>query len=44
MLAPRYTSAFKKEYKRAQKRGRDMEKLRRAIDLLLNEMPSACPN
>ena len=39
MLTPRYTSAFKKEYKRAQKRGYDMDKLRRVIDLLLNEMP-----
>ncbi len=39
MRTPRYTSAFKKEYKRAQKRGHDMEKLRHVIDLLLNEMP-----
>lgn len=39
MLTPRYTSAFKKEYKRAKKRGDDMDKLRHVIDLLLNEIP-----
>lgn len=39
MLTPRYTSAFKKEYKRAQKRGYDMDKLRHVVDLLLNAIP-----
>lgn len=37
MLTPRYTSAFKKEYKRAKKRGQDMNKLMRVIEMLLNE-------
>ena len=39
MLTPRYTSLFKKDYKRTQKRGYDMSKLRHVIDLLLNERP-----
>ena len=39
MLSPLYTSAFKKEYKRAEKRGQDMSKLRKVIDLLLSERP-----
>jgi mRNA interferase YafQ len=39
MLTPRYTSAFKQDYKRAQKRGQDINKLRRVIDLLLNKKP-----
>ena len=39
MLTLRYTSAFKKDYKRAQKRGQDTNKLRHVIDLLLNEKP-----
>jgi mRNA interferase YafQ len=39
MLTPRYTSTFKKEYKRAQKRGHDTDKLRRVVDLLLSEIP-----
>ncbi len=39
MLTPRYTSTFKKDFKRAQKRGWDTDKLRRVIALLLNEKP-----
>mgnify|MGYP001495016607 CR=1 FL=1 len=39
MLTPRYTSAFKKEYKRAQKRGQDMSKLRQVVELPLDEKP-----
>lgn len=39
MLTPRYTSAFKKDFKRAQKRGWETGKLRQVIDLLLNENP-----
>ena len=39
MLTARYTTAFKKDYKRAQKRRRDLTKLLRVIDLLLNEKP-----
>jgi mRNA interferase YafQ len=39
MLTPRYTSAFKKDYKRAQKRGYDTSKLRHVIELLLNKNP-----
>jgi len=39
MLSPTYTSAFKKEYKRAQKRGQDTGKLRKVIELLLSEKP-----
>lgn len=31
MLTPRYTSAFKKDFKLAQKRGQDLGKLRQAI-------------
>jgi mRNA interferase YafQ len=39
MLTPRYTSAFKKDFKRAQKCGWETGKLRQVIDLLLNEKP-----
>lgn len=39
MLTPRYTSAFKKDFKRAQKRGWETGRLRQVIDLLLNESP-----
>ena len=39
MLTRRYTSIFKKDYKRKQKRGYDKGKLRHIIDLLLNEKP-----
>jgi mRNA interferase YafQ len=39
MLTPRYTSAFKKDYKRVQKRGCDTDKLRQVVLLLLNKNP-----
>jgi mRNA interferase YafQ len=39
MLTPRYTSAFKKDYKRVQKRGYDTNKLRQVIGLLLDQDP-----
>ena len=34
-LTPVYTTAFKKDFKRLEKRGADLEKLRRVITLLL---------
>jgi len=37
MLTPRYTSLFKKDYKRTQKRGNDIGKFRHVIELLLNK-------
>ncbi|MCX6066402.1 MAG: type II toxin-antitoxin system YafQ family toxin [Chloroflexi bacterium] len=39
MLTPRYTSAFKKDFKLAQKRGQDLGKLRQAIELLASGEP-----
>ncbi len=39
MLTPHYTATFKKEYKRAKKRGQDISKLMRVVNLLLNETP-----
>ena len=33
------TSAFKRDYKRAKKRGLDLDKLRRAVELLSNDQP-----
>lgn len=33
------TSAFKRDYKRAKKRGLDLDKLRRAVELLSNGQP-----
>ena len=38
-LTPVYTTAFKKDFKRLEKRGADLEKLRRVITLLLAGMP-----
>jgi mRNA interferase YafQ len=38
-LTPVYTTAFKKDFKRLEKRGVDLEKLRRVITLLLAGMP-----
>jgi mRNA interferase YafQ len=38
-LTPVYTTAFKKDFKRLEKRGIDLEKLRRVITLLLAGMP-----
>lgn len=39
MLALRYTSTFKKDFKRVQKRGYDIGKFRLVLDLLLAETP-----
>ncbi|MEX3630577.1 MAG: type II toxin-antitoxin system YafQ family toxin [Burkholderia sp.] len=39
MLAPRLSSAFKRDVKRAQKRGKDTAKLRRLMQLLLDQQP-----
>ncbi len=38
-LTPVYTTAFKKDFKRLEKRGADLEKLLRVITLLLTGMP-----
>ena len=38
-LTPVFTTAFKKDFKRLEKRGVDPEKLRRVITLLLAGMP-----
>jgi mRNA interferase YafQ len=37
MRAVRYTSQFKKDFKRIEKRGSDMKKLRAMIEKLINE-------
>ena len=37
------TSAFKRDYKRAKKRGLDLDKLRRAVELLSNGRPLPAP-
>lgn len=37
MRSLRYTSQFKKDFKRMRKRGADMKKLREAIEKLVNE-------
>jgi len=39
MLTPRYAPSFKKDYKRLQKRGYDMEKLRRVMKCLISGEP-----
>jgi mRNA interferase YafQ len=39
MLSLRYTTAFRKDYKRLQKRGYDMVKLRQELDLLAGGKP-----
>lgn len=39
MLTPRYAASFKKDYKRLQKRGYDMEKLRRVMKSLISGEP-----
>lgn len=39
MRSARYTGQFKRDVKRAQRRGKDMEKLRRIISLLLSSQP-----
>lgn len=40
MLSLRYTTAFKKDYKRLQKRGYDMAKLRRVLEQLAKGEPA----
>ncbi|MBU2610476.1 MAG: type II toxin-antitoxin system YafQ family toxin [Chloroflexi bacterium] len=39
MLTPLYAASFKKDYKRLQKRGYDMEKLRRVMKCLISGEP-----
>ncbi|MBS4845268.1 MAG: type II toxin-antitoxin system YafQ family toxin [Burkholderiales bacterium] len=39
MLSVKYRSQFKKDYKKAVKRGLDPEELKVVIDLLINEKP-----
>ena len=39
MLSLRYTTAFKQDYKRMQKRGYDMAKLRRLLEHLAGDNP-----
>ena len=39
MLTPVRSSQFKRDVKLAQKRGKDMSKLRTLLELLINEMP-----
>ncbi|KVE38577.1 type II toxin-antitoxin system YafQ family toxin [Burkholderia sp. TSV86] len=39
MLEPRLSNAFKRDVKRAQKRGKDTTKLRRLMQLLLDQQP-----
>ncbi|MDO9129963.1 MAG: type II toxin-antitoxin system YafQ family toxin [Anaerolineales bacterium] len=39
MLTPRYAASFKKDYKRLQKRGYGMEKLRRVMKCLISGEP-----
>ncbi len=39
MLTPVFTGQFKRDLKRSQKRGLDMDKIKEVIDLLLSETP-----
>ena len=39
MLSPIYTAQFRRDAKKCQRRGKDMEKLKTAISLLLAEAP-----
>ena len=39
MLKDKQTKRFKKDYDRVKKRGKDIEKLKRIIDMLLDESP-----
>lgn len=41
MLNPKQMNVFKRDLKAAQKRGRNMEKLKAAVQDLLNEVPLA---
>jgi mRNA interferase YafQ len=39
MRTPTYSSQFRRDVKRLQKRGKDLEKLKKLIELLLAEIP-----
>lgn len=39
MLTPIYTNSFAKDVKRLQKRGKNMEKLKTVIEIILQEQP-----
>ena len=39
MLTPRFTGSFKKDKKLAQKRGKEMSKLREVTTMIINEQP-----
>jgi mRNA interferase YafQ len=39
MLVPIYTRRFEKDVSRAQKRGKDLDKLKKVVHLLLQEKP-----
>lgn len=39
MRTPHYTGQFRRDVKRAKRRGKDMEKLRRVLRLLIEEEP-----
>ncbi len=40
-LTPHFTNRFEKDVKRAEKRNKDLSKLKTVIDLLINEKPLA---
>ncbi len=44
MLKPSYTKQFEKDWKRLQKRGKAKEKLRKVLNMLINEeqLPQRC--
>jgi mRNA interferase YafQ len=44
MLISEYTNKFKKEYKLAEKRGKDIAELERIMDLLTQEVPLSPKN
>ncbi len=37
MLQPRYTKQFEKDIKKSKKRGKDLEKLKKALQILIEE-------
>jgi len=39
MLIPYYSNKFEKDIKKAQKRGKNIEKLKNIIEMLINEKP-----
>ena len=39
MLSPHYTAQFRRDVKKCQQRGKDMEKLKTAVTLLLEQAP-----